>query len=144
MDSMTATDWIAQLLLGGLLGTLGQGVRTISGLKKVHDQAAQQSKNFGELFELSSLLISLLIGFIAGALAILALGTAQGDFDSSGLDRKTIFALLAAGYAGTDFIEAFMKKYLPDQGAAKPAGESTEDDAKNGPADDEGRAHPAG
>jgi putative chitinase len=118
---MPVTDWIAQLALGGLLGMLGQGVRVIGGLKKVHDQAAQQSKEFGDLFELSTLVISLLIGFIAGALAILALGSTQGLPDPANVDRKTIMALLAAGYAGTDFIEAFMKKYLPDQSNGKTA-----------------------
>lgn len=129
---MNATEWIAQLALGGMLGMLGQGVRVIGGLKKVHDQASQQSKQFGDLFELSTLVISLLIGFIAGALAILALNTAQDAVASATLDRKTITALLAAGYAGTDFIEAFMKKYLPDQSAAGASGANATSSAGGG------------
>ena len=123
MVPMGAADWIVLLLLGGLLGMLGQGVRVVGGLKKVHDQASQQGKQFGDLFELSSLVISLLIGFIAGALAVLVLGATQSDAKPVSFDPKTLFALLAAGYAGTDFIEAFMKKYLPGDNATKPKAE---------------------
>lgn len=107
---MSALDWIHLLLLGGLLGALGQGVRAVAGLKKVHDRAARDGRPFAQLFEASTLLVSLLIGFIAGALAIMGM--------TSGLERTTIgrdlaITLVAAGYAGTDFIEAFIKKHLP-------------------------------
>jgi hypothetical protein len=33
---MTAADWITGLLLGGLLGIPGQGIRIIVGLKKLN------------------------------------------------------------------------------------------------------------
>ena len=62
---MTASDWILQIVLGGLLGMVGQGVRVFTGLKKVNDKTAQEGKAFGEFFQLSTLLLSLFIGFIA-------------------------------------------------------------------------------
>ncbi|MBI5750584.1 MAG: hypothetical protein HZA59_00380 [Hydrogenophilales bacterium] len=125
---MSTEQWILQLLLGGLLGMLGQGIRVVTGLKKVHDQAAAESKSFGQLFELSTLLISLMIGFTAGALAIIATTPDSGAVTK--VDRQMIVTLLAAGYAGTDFIEAFVKKYLPADGGAKPVA----NDADNTPA----------
>jgi hypothetical protein len=109
-DAMSAVQWIALLALGGLAGMIGQGVRVIAGMKKIHDQVQQQNKKFGELFQLSQLLLSLLIGFIAGAVATLALNPGQSAVS---IDRQSILTLLAAGYAGTDFIEAIIKKYVP-------------------------------
>jgi hypothetical protein len=41
---MSVTDWINVLLLGGMLGALGQGVRAVIGLKKVNDQAALEGR----------------------------------------------------------------------------------------------------
>ncbi len=104
-----------QIIAGGLLGMLGQGVRVIAGLKKAHDSAAQQNQPLQ--IEPGSLLISLFIGFTAGALALLSTnGVSQTD-----ISQSTAFALIAAGYAGTDFIEAFMKKYLPGDSSANTA-----------------------
>lgn len=97
-----------QIIAGGLLGTLGQGVRVIAGLKKAHDSASQQ--NLPVTIDSSSMIVSLFIGFTAGALALLATSGFSAGFD---VDKSTASALIAAGYAGTDFIEAFMKKYLP-------------------------------
>lgn len=101
---------VMQVIAGGLLGMLGQGVRVIAGLKKVHDSASQQNQALQDVFDLHSLVISLFIGFTAGALALLAASGFSADFN---IDKSTGSALIAAGYAGTDFIEAFMKKYLP-------------------------------
>jgi hypothetical protein len=119
---MSALDWIHLLLLGGLLGALGQGVRAVAGLKKVNDRAARDGKPFAQLFEASTLLLSLLIGFIAGALAILGM---TSGLEGTTIGRDLAITLIGAGYAGTDFIEAFIKKYLPAaRGLAEgPAGE---------------------
>jgi len=120
---MTAIDWIHLLLLGGLLGTLGQGIRVVPGLKKVNDQAVRDGTPFAQLFQTSTLLLSLLIGFIAGALAIIGITSGQEAFKVS---KDLAITLIAAGYAGTDFIEGFIKKYLPAAAnrGAKPAGET--------------------
>lgn len=110
MTQLTAEQWIIQLLLGGILGMVGQGSRVVIGLKKLNDEAQDKGKEFGELFQTSTLLLSLLIGFIAGTLAILAVSF---DDSSMKLNKQIILTLIAAGYAGTDFIEGFMRKYLP-------------------------------
>lgn len=97
-----------QIVAGGLLGTIGQGVRVVAGLKKAHDAASLQGQALN--IETGTLLISLFIGFTAGALALLVAGGFNPLLD---IDKSTASALIASGYAGTDFIEAFMKKYLP-------------------------------
>jgi len=108
---MTVTEWTQFLLLGGLLGAIGQGIRVISGLKKLHDAAAAAGRPFAEMFETSTLVVSLLIGFVAGALGIVGLSDIEPGFE---LKRSTVTMLLGVGYAGTDFIEAFMRKSVPD------------------------------
>lgn len=123
---MTIEHWIMQLLLGGLLRVLGQGIRVVPGLKKVNDQALAEGKPFGDVFNMGTLLISLLIGFTAGALAIIASPPDAGA--GATMDRLMILTLLAAGYAGTDFIEAFVKKNLSADGGPKSA--TTAGDAK--------------
>ncbi len=105
--SHSAVDWITLILLGGLLGTVGKGIRVVVGLKKVNDQAIQEKKDFSTLFSASTLFFSLLIGFIAGALGMLSLP----DVDPSKLDTKQVLLpLLGIGYAGADFIEGFVRK----------------------------------
>ncbi|NOS97048.1 MAG: hypothetical protein HOP25_01065 [Methylotenera sp.] len=105
---MTAEQLLNMLLVGGLLGMTGQGIRVIAGLKKVHDVASLKGEKFANHFDTSTLLISLLIGFMAGVLAIIALNS---NSDASDL-RPHIPTLLGAGYAGADFIEAFIKRSL--------------------------------
>ncbi len=111
---MTAQEMILWLLAGGILGMLGQGMRVIVGLKKVFDQATESTNNFASQFNWSRLLFSMLIGAVAGALAILALST---DPATMKLSKENLLTLIASGYAGTDFIEGFVKKHLPSNGA---------------------------
>lgn len=97
---------LAALLAAGLLGALGQGVRAVAGLKKMNDDAANQNASSGDVFIASRLIVSLLIGGLAGIAAGLGLGLAT----LLSLDKATIDVLLgiaAAGYVGTDFIESF-------------------------------------
>lgn len=109
---MGVADWILLLVLGGLLGTLGQGIRVVVGLKKLHDtktgeEAAGVAAAARTVLEPSRLVLSLVIGFVAGALGILTLGPfAEG----AGLEKEALLALIAIGYSGTDFIEGFMRK----------------------------------
>lgn len=114
---MKAEQLIIVLLLGGLLGMCGQGIRVIAGLKKSHDKAALAGENFKDNFELKTLVVSLIIGFMAGILGALAL---WDKLASDNLQAETAMALLGAGYGGTDFIEAFMSraqtKALPTDG----------------------------
>lgn len=104
---MQAQQLIIVLLLGGLLGMCGQGIRVIAGLKKSHDKAAHAGENFKDNFDLKSLVVSLIIGFMAGILGALAL---WDKLKTNTLEAETAMALLGAGYGGTDFIEAFMSR----------------------------------
>lgn len=104
---MKAEQLIIVLLLGGLLGMCGQGIRVIAGLKKSHDKASQAGESFKDNFDLKSLVVSLIIGFMAGILGALAL---WDKLATNNLQSETAMALLGAGYGGTDFIEAFMSR----------------------------------
>lgn len=98
----TAFDQLAIVLLGGILGMSGQGIRVIIGLKKLNDSG--EVKDYRRL--VFSLFISFAIGGIAGVLA------AINSIDAV-LDKATATAFVAAGYAGTDFIEGFMNRNIP-------------------------------
>ncbi len=111
---MMPSDLILVLLTGGLLGMVGQGMRTIVGLKKVYDQSMRETRPFAELFAGSQVALSLLIGFVAGILGIISIS----DLLSVKLDKQTIATLIGIGYAGSDFIEGFIKKYAPSSPGA--------------------------
>ncbi len=70
-------------------------------------------KTFSQLFVPSTMLVSLLIGFCAGVLAMISVSTFKADFLESEDIKKTLLGLAASGYMGTDFIEGFMKKQMP-------------------------------
>ncbi len=104
MTPATVTDWISFILLGGILGGLGQVIRAVAGLKKSQDANVNGAADFAANFEPSVFVVSLIIGFTAGALACLA-----ATFPAT-LDAKFLLTFIAAGYAGADFIEAFIKR----------------------------------
>lgn len=89
------------IILGIILGMAGQGARAIVGLKKQYDK----KRDDPNWFKGSVLITSLMIGGIAGAFG------AVGLLDNRGMvDKQTLIALITIGYAGTDFIEGFMKR----------------------------------
>jgi len=102
MDIMEVTLFI---ILGIILGMLGQGARAVVGIKKKYDR---ESRDFKDWFDGKRLRISLMIGGIAGTLGAIAL------LDKGEIDKQVLLTLLSTGYAGTDFIEGFMKKNLSD------------------------------
>jgi putative chitinase len=111
---MSVQEILLQLLLGGLLGVTGQGIRVVIGLKKQSDQAQLAGTTLRATFDAKRLSTSLLIGFVAGVLAMIGFT----DFDkamngAAGSVKETILGIIAAGYAGTDFIEGFISKYMP-------------------------------
>lgn len=110
-EVFTATAWLQLLLLGGLLGAVGQGARVVVGLKKLADEAAAAGKEFYERMVTSRLVISLAIGFIAGALAAILAG-----INLSQVSLQQILALAGAGYVGADFIEGAMSRFVPKTG----------------------------
>jgi hypothetical protein len=111
---------IEALLLSGLMGMLGQSIRAIVGLKGIADQAADPNTPNPELFSAARLIVSLIIGFVAGAAAGLAMGLDKVSAVTL-TDTQLLLSLMAAGYAGTDFIEGFMASYLPGQPPKIPA-----------------------
>ncbi len=108
----SAAAWLELILLAGLSGAVGQCARIIVGIKKVNDQASATNQSMGSIIQLSRLVISLIIGFVAGVLAMLVLSPIAG------IDAKTILAFAAAGYTGADFIEGIMSRYEPTPPAA--------------------------
>lgn len=102
---------LINLILCGLLGLIGQGIRVVVGLKKLQEESvekdAQNPKGIFEgQFDARQLWLSLFIGFVAGCLASLAR-------DDDAVTKDVQLAIIAAGYAGTDFIEGVFKKFFP-------------------------------
>lgn len=67
---MSATELLVTIFLSGMMGLVGQGARTVIGLKKLNDANAGKDPGQADLFLASRLLISLMIGFIAGFLRL--------------------------------------------------------------------------
>lgn len=116
---MNTEQTLINLLLCGLLGLIGQGIRVIIGLKKLREEAVEKTAAalpvatpqatkavYDDLFDSRKLWLSLFIGFIAGCLASLA--RTDPEFT-----KDVQLAIIAAGYSGTDFIEGVFKKLLP-------------------------------
>jgi len=103
---------LVTLLLCGLMGLLGQGVRAAVGLKSAmgltQTGATQQASFNAAYFGLS-----LMIGFIAGVLAGLSIGLGSLMKINLG-DLKILLGIAAAGYAGADFIENTFSIIIPD------------------------------
>jgi len=86
------------LLLYGFLGLIGQGVRAIVGLGSSPENPAANQKS---VFNATYLLFTLMIGFIAGFLV----GLINFDHITETLTLKMTLGVMAAGYAGADFVE---------------------------------------
>ena len=114
-----AVDWLALLALGGLLGAVGQGGRAVVGLKKLSDAASAKGDSLADYFQASQLAVSLMIGFIAGLLAMIA--TIVAGTTASNVTGQMLMTIVGAGYAGTDFIEGFMRRETPAALATKTA-----------------------
>ena len=103
---------LLDLLLAGLMGMLGQGARVIVGLKTMNDYAVTSGVDREDLFRAARLLVSLMIGFIAGLGAAFAIGLNKiGAVTETNF--QVLFGLAAAGYVGVDAIEGFLAGYLP-------------------------------
>jgi hypothetical protein len=93
---MTILQWLFLLMLGSIMGMLGQAIRTLLGLKTVGLAA----------FDWKLAAVNMFYGAVSGSLACLLVP--PGDPTST-----TLLTLVSAGYAGTDFIEGIMKSRLP-------------------------------
>jgi hypothetical protein len=118
---MTILAIINSVLAGGLLGALGQGVRTAVGLKKFNEEntANAAANKPAEEFSVSRMVISIFIGFVAGALGMIVKG--YGKEPNADLPTETIITIIAIGYSGADFIEGvfntYIKKVIPGASA---------------------------
>ena len=105
-------DWINLILLGALLGAVGQGARAVVGWKKVFDEARMTDTTAADMFQPGRLVASLIVGAIAGTLAALTLvdnPTSKTIGSNATEFKQLLLSLVAIGYAGTDFIEGFVR-----------------------------------
>jgi predicted chitinase len=107
------------LLLCGLLGVLGQGVRAIVGLKNAGALNSTTPSEQAE-FNLAYLALSLMIGFIAGVIAGIALNL-ENIITVDPSNWKLMLGIAGSGYVGADFIENTMSVVIPGtrRGSAK-------------------------
>jgi hypothetical protein len=107
---MNLNDILFQILVGGLLGIIGQGLRIIVGIKKMKDTQELNKINKtnipGGEFDSKRLGISIFIGFVAGALG----GLFAVNLKTPITDKGVLSTLISIGYAGVDFIEGFINK----------------------------------
>jgi hypothetical protein len=114
----TVADVLSALCVGGLMGVVGQGARTIVGLKGMVDEAKEKNLGQDDVFRASRLVFSLLLGFLIGIIAAITLGVDEIIKDPTG-NLRTLIGIAGAGYAGTDFLEGFIANYLPGSGSSK-------------------------
>lgn len=91
---MNPYDTLIYILLGAILGGVGQGIRIIVGIKKQFDQIETKDKKWNEWLETKrlflSILISLIVGSIAGALFAISLTPAK-------ITQETLIGMITAG-----------------------------------------------
>ncbi len=110
----TPLNTLIIILIGAILGAVGQGIRVIVGVKKVNDNAVKTNTAVSDAMDYRQMAFSLVIAFAVGGVAgVLAAVTT----DNIQFTKSTIIAFITAGYAGTDFIEGFIKKYPNVQNA---------------------------
>jgi hypothetical protein len=113
--ALQAGQLLQTLLLGGSLGLLGQGVRSVAGLKSMTDDAKALEVSPSDIFRAARLITSLLIGFLVGVAAALALYSSGTAPD---LSFHELIMIVATGYAGADFLEGFISQYIAPTGGA--------------------------
>jgi hypothetical protein len=99
------------LIIGALMGILGQGARAIIGLKGMADTAQAQGLNPNDLFEAGRLLVSFLIGIVVGLASVLVY-LKSGGSATADPSWQIMLAWAVSAYAGTDFLEGFIAQYL--------------------------------
>lgn len=114
----------AYIFLGSFLGMVGQSIRIIVGIKKKCDDAFHQCKEMKDWFDSKRLIVSLIIGAVAGSLgAISMLDT------TTKINKEYLIMLISIGYTGTDFIEGLIKTRFPQSIPAIPT--ATKNDRNN-------------
>lgn len=110
---MTGQELLQLIAIGTIAGAFGQGLRVTVGLKKAGDEAALEGTTLSAKgLDVSRLIISLFIGAIAGGIGIFTItGFSEGPV--SNISAEMFFGVVGIGYAGTDFIEGFIRTRLP-------------------------------
>ena len=110
---MNASQTLTFVLLGALLGAAGQGARVIVGLKKEIVGARQSGTTVAQWFDGRELLISFVLGSVAGIVA--AIWQYGPDVQ---ITKNLLLGFAAAGYAGADFIGGLMEQWIPVKATA--------------------------
>ncbi len=111
LSGESSSDILVTLLLCGLMGMLGQGIRAAIGLKNALAAAPETAARRNE-FSPAYFATSLMIGFIAGALAGVLIGLDKlMHFNADNIN--VLAGIAAAGYAGVDFIENAFFHIIP-------------------------------
>lgn len=108
MTSMTIEQWLLLMAFGSIVGIFGQFLRVIAGLKKLSDEASATQTTIADNFDSGRFYRSILIGSVAGFVA--AFSTIS---NLSEISHEVVLGIMAAGYVGADFVEAFAQRYLP-------------------------------
>mgnify|MGYP007068362521 CR=1 FL=1 len=111
--AFSADPWtiLGYILLGSVLGIIGQGIRIFVGLKKAMEQADASNKNISwdQWFDTKQIATSIIIAFvIGGAAGAIGIFNYLSEFGLRNLTLKDIELIILAGYAGTDLIEGFI------------------------------------
>jgi hypothetical protein len=134
--SKPVLDVLTLLFLSGLMGMVGQGARTIVGLKKLSD-LSNTAPSEADSFDASRIFIGLMIGFIAGV----AGGLTPKVFDANAMSGDLLFYLASLGYIGADVVEGFAQTLAGGRKPSAPAGEDGGGDRPE-PLVPQGPAHP--
>ena len=119
------TQTLILLLVSGIMGMIGQGARTIVGLKKLSDRS-QTAAGEAETFSASRLAVGLMIGFVAGVVG----GMTPKVFNAPTINSDVLFYLASIGYMGVDVIEGFAntissgRPSLPSRNRTQQSGEA--------------------
>lgn len=114
--ALTAGAWMDLILLGVVMGVIGQGLRAAMGINKASLAAQAAGMRDEDVIHPWRTVMSLVLGGIAGALA--AITTAS----EGPISTEMLLGFLAAGYAGSDFIEGVVTRFRPPLGpSTRPA-----------------------
>lgn len=105
---MESYNIIEIIFTGGLLGILGQGIRVVVGVKKTKDENAIKPTDLQTPISNATIIYSIFIGFVAGALSLLI----DNPSPDGKLSTEVIMLIITAGYSGADFIEGIFGKYV--------------------------------
>jgi hypothetical protein len=105
-SGMAVTYTLEYILLGIILGMIGQFMRIGIGLKKRFDK--------GEEFDYNKLKVSIIIAAFVGATAGVFYIVLNWTGKPPTIDQTFLMAVISTGYAGTDFLEALLEKGKSD------------------------------